>query len=310
VAVGVGTPQYGGETHYGVFLPDSLPDDPASVPVNEVTGGYFDALGMRFVAGSGFGAPGAREAAGGIVITDSLARRAFGGAREAIGGLIRFPPTLAEPEHAERVLGVLDDIRAESLREAGEAMIYRPLVSWRTINALLLVRSSGSTDDAIRRVRAAAASIDPALPFTPTPMTSRVDARLGRERLLAWTLGVLAALGFLIAAVGLHGLVSQSVVERVREFGIRLAVGASRGQIIWLVVRSTLIVVLVGVPLGMLLAALGGALVRSQLYGIEPASPVVHAAAALALVAVVIVASLVPAWRASRANPVDVLRAD
>ena len=310
VAVGVGTPQYGGETNYRVFLPDSLPDDPPRVPVSAVTGGYFDVLGMRFVAGSGFGTPAATEAAAGIVISESLARRAFGGAREATGGLIRFPETRAEPEHPQRVLGVVDDVRAESLREEGDAMIYRPLVSWQTVNALFLIRSSRPSDDAIRLVREAAASIDPALAFTPTPMTSRVDARLGRERLLAWTLGVLAVLGFLIAAVGLHGLVSQSVVERVREFGIRLAVGASRGQVIWLVVRSSLIVVLAGVPLGMLLAGLGGALVRSQLYGIEPASPVAHAAAALALVAVVIVASLVPAWRASRANPVDVLRTD
>jgi ABC-type antimicrobial peptide transport system permease subunit len=134
--------------------------------------------------------------------------------------------------------------------------------------------------------------------------------RLGQERLFAWVLSVLAGLGFLLAVVGIHGLVSQTVVERTREFGVRLAIGASRGQIVRLVFRSALLVVLIGAPVGLVVAYFASRVVESRLYGVTPADPAVYATATCALLVVVFLASLIPARTASRANPVDVLRAE
>jgi ABC-type antimicrobial peptide transport system permease subunit len=156
----------------------------------------------------------------------------------------------------------------------------------------------------------AAAALDPALAITTTTMADRLDSRLGQERLLAWSLSALSVLGFVIAAVGLHGLASQAVAGRLREFGIRLAVGASRGHVMGLVLRSAFRMALIGIPVGIGLAWLGGEIVRSRLFGVGPGDPVLHLTAALTLVAVVLLSTLRAAWRASRANPVDVLRAD
>jgi ABC-type antimicrobial peptide transport system permease subunit len=141
-------------------------------------------------------------------------------------------------------------------------------------------------------------------------MDEIASLRLGQERLFAWVLSVLAGLGFLLAAVGIHGLVSQTVVERTREFGVRLAIGATRGHVVGLVFRSALVVMLIGAPAGLVVAYLASRLVESRLYGVTPADPGVYATAIAALLAVVFLASLIPARTASRANPVDVLRAE
>jgi ABC-type antimicrobial peptide transport system permease subunit len=121
-------------------------------------------------------------------------------------------------------------------------------------------------------------------------------------------MGVLATLGFLVASVGLHGLMSQAVVQRRREFGIRLAVGASRGHVIWLVLRSALAVVLAGVGAGIVMALTGAAWIRSLLFGIAPVDPVTYALATGTLASVVLVTGLIPAIAASRQDPVEVLR--
>src|SRR5688572_32376668 len=93
------------------------------------------------------------------------------------------------------------------------------------------------------------------------------------QRTFAWVLGLLATIGFLLAALGIHGLVSQSVVERTREFGIRLAVGARRGEIVRLVLRSMLVIVAAGAPLGSVLAAMMAFVLRSRLFGVTPGDP-------------------------------------
>jgi ABC-type antimicrobial peptide transport system permease subunit len=137
-----------------------------------------------------------------------------------------------------------------------------------------------------------------------------VDRHLGSERLFAWTSSLLALLGFVLASVGIYGLLAQAAAERRREFGIRLALGAERRAIQWLILKSALVIVGIGAPLGVALAAITSRLVTSQLFGVTPADPAIYALAAGALSAVAIGSGAVPAWTASRADPSDVMRVE
>jgi putative ABC transport system permease protein len=225
---------------------------------------------------------------------------------------LTIPGTRAEPEHVVRVIGVAEDVRWESLAATPPPVVYRPMrfgsTISRTNNNRLLVRSLNPPKDVVASVREMIRRIDPALLIEPFLMEDVVSLSLVQQRTFAWVLGILAILGFLLAAIGIQGLIAQAVVERNREFGIRLAVGAERRQIIQLVLRSALVLIAVGTPLGIALAAVLARVLESRLFGVSPGDPRIYAAAIAALLAVVVGASLAPAIAASRANPADVLR--
>jgi ABC-type antimicrobial peptide transport system permease subunit len=141
-------------------------------------------------------------------------------------------------------------------------------------------------------------------------MDEAFDEVLLRERLGAGLASACAALGLLLAMVGLAGLVGFSITRRTREIGVRMALGARRAGILWLVLRGALAMALVGVVIGGPLALGAGAALRSMLFGVTPTSFAVLGGAAAALVAVAAAASALPAWRAARVDPVIALRAD
>jgi predicted permease len=281
------------------------------VLTNEVTPGYFRTFGMHVVAGRTFTeaeayTPGIEP---GVIISASLAERLFG-TTNAVGRLVSFPGQGGLPRHDAPVVGVVNDVRARGPRRPPDFMLYRPFGDVN-VNHFVLVRSARSEAEVARLVQAAAATIDPIVPMGwDRSMTELFNRQVAEQRIFAGVLGVLAALGFLLAGIGVYGLVSQGVVERVREFGIRMAIGAGRGEIARLVLRQALVIAAIGVPLGLLLAGLGSQLVESQLFGVTPLAPGVYAAAVLALVAAVFVAVVPPALRAVRVNPVEVMRVE
>ena len=281
------------------------------VLTNDVTADYFRRFGIRLVAGRTFTqteayTPGIEP---GVVISASLAERLFG-TTNAVGRLVSFPGQGGLPRHDAPVIGVVNDVRWRGPRRPPDFMLYRPFGDVN-VNHFVLVRSARSEAEVARLVQAAAATIDPIVPMGwDRSMTELFNRQVAEQRIFAGVLGVLAALGFLLAGIGVYGLVSQGVVERVREFGIRMAIGAGRGEIARLVLRQALVIAAIGVPLGLLLAGLGSQLVESQLFGVTPLAPGVYAAAVLALVAAVFVAVVPPALRAVRVNPVEVMRVE
>ena len=151
--------------------------------------------------------------------------------------------------------------------------------------------------------------MDPTLPVNwSLTMSSRIDEELADQRVFAWMLSLLGWLGFTLAAVGLYGLLAQSVSERTREFGIRIALGSDRAGIFGLVLRQAAWIGAFGTAAGLLLAFFGSRLIESQLYGVTRLDPAVYAGAAALLAAVVLVAGLWPAWTATRIQPVEALR--
>ena len=142
------------------------------------------------------------------------------------------------------------------------------------------------------------------------PLTNGLDRELSRQRLFAWMLGLLAGLGFVLAAAGLYGLIAQTTIERRREFGIRLALGAGPGDIVRLVGRYAVAVTSIGIVLGLSFSYYGSVIVQNMLFGVTPLDPAVHVVAVVTLVVVVVLACAGPAWRAMRVAPVEVLRAE
>jgi ABC-type antimicrobial peptide transport system permease subunit len=150
-----------------------------------------------------------------------------------------------------------------------------------------------------------------AIPLSsPQPLTTGIDRELSQQRVFAWMLSLLAVLGFALAALGLYGLIAQSTIERRREFGIRLALGAVQWDILRLVARYAVAVSSLGVLVGLSFSYFSTGVIQTMLFGVSPLDRHVYFTAIATLLLVVAVACVAPALRAVRVQPVEVLRAE
>ncbi|HET9262561.1 MAG TPA: ABC transporter permease [Vicinamibacterales bacterium] len=307
-------PLFGGGLTDGMYLPDQDPSQATNVERNGVSPDYFKAVRLPIVRGRVFTEA---ETSGNaetdrrpVVVTEALARRLFG-SDEAIG---RELLTQAGPGKAVAfyVVGIARDSHFRGIERPPDALLYEPIATFPIVqNAYLVVRSTLGSRDAFQVAAEAARRFDPTIPLGPeTTFAARIDRQLGQQRLFAWMLGLLGTIGFVLAAVGLHGLIGQTVVERRREFGIRLAIGAAPTGIVKLVLRRAALVLSVGLAAGLALAWSSGRLVESQLFGITSRDPMPYGVAALLMIAVVILASISPAVAATRVDPIEVLRSE
>jgi putative ABC transport system permease protein len=175
----------------------------------------------------------------------------------------------------------------------------------------IAVRSRGEPDALVEPLREVLADLDSDLPM----FRVRTMEQLGRDavaqpRLFLTLLGVFASIAVLLAVVGIYGVLAHSVSQRTREIGVRLALGAERGRVMRMVVGQAMVFALAGLALGLVLAAGAGRLMQSLLFGVQPMDGVTHAAVFVGLVVAALVASVVPALRAARVDPVTALRSE
>jgi predicted permease len=295
-------------------IPGGGSDDAVEVNVNGVTEDHFTVLGIPVLRGRAFAADEALasgDASGdGVVISHSLAARLFG-ETEPLGR----PLVIGGGRNARTVVvtGVAGDVREDLVTGEAELSVYEPLARtvFFALRPTILVRSALPLAEIVEIVRAAGSRVDPAMPiYGHRPLQTVVDRELSSQRVYASVLTLLGGLGFLLAAVGLYGLLAQSVAERTREFGIRMAIGASRRQVFALVLRNAALIGAVGGTAGLGLALLGARLIESQLWGVTAREPAVFAAATVALLLVVVAAAAWPARAATRVQPVEALRVD
>jgi hypothetical protein len=307
-ALALYTPFAGASFSRRVGLPDQDPKTAVDVTSNDISPDYFRVLGLPLIAGRTFTDAEAFAPAPetGVILSEALAMKLFGVTAAAVGRPIRFAE--GSPALEVTVIGVARDARWLSFDQP-ELLMYRPHTATGRPQALI-VRTSRSPEEALRQVRAAVRQIDPSVLVTGGTIDGNIAARQSQQRLRAWVLSLLAVIGFVLAAVGIHGLVSQSVVERLREFGIRRAVGAGAAHVVRLVLRQALLVAAVGLPIGLGMALLLTTLVKAQLFGVEATSPALYVTSAIALALVVGLACVGPARRAMGVDPVDVLRAE
>jgi len=248
------------------------------------------------------------------IINESMARRFFKN-ENPIGRRFSFDIGDCPPETICRyeIIGVVKDVKYTSLRNEGRPMFYLPFTQSDTRGGqmTLVVRTAGDPASIITAVRREARAIDPAAPmFEVETLDTQVAASLREERLLATLSSGFGLLALLLSCLGLYGILSYAVARRTHEIGIRMALGADRPDVLWLVLRDALRLVLLGAALG-IPAALGAArLVASQLFGISAADSVSIGLATLALLAVAAVACYLPARHATRVDPLVALRCE
>jgi predicted permease len=313
VGLAFSPPLFGGGLTDGMYLPGQDPSQATNVERNGVSADYFEAVRLPIVRGRSFTpaeAAGIATARRPAVITESLARRMFGSG-DAIGReiLSQAGPGVTVAFH---VVGIARDSHFRGIARPPDPLLYEPLATFPMVqNAYLVVRSTLRSPEASRLVADAARRFDPMIPLGPdTTFAARIDRQLGQQRLFAWMLGLLATIGFVLAAVGLHGLIGQTVVERRREFGVRLAIGATPTTIVTLVLRRGALVLSMGLGAGLALAWGSGHLVESQLVGITSRDPMPYVASAVLMIAVVCLASISPAVAATRVDAIEVLKSE
>ena len=231
--------------------------------------------------------------------------RKFAGGRNPIG--LHFGGT--DPKDPQwQIIGVVGDTKYESLRGANGPTAYVPLTAG---GATFELRTAVSPVGLMPEVRNLVREVDNNLPIIRMRTQSdAVDRLLFNERLVARLFGLFGALGLMLACVGLYGLLSYSVTLRTREIGIRTALGAQRRDVLVLVLRQGLVLVIAGVTLGAAAATCVTRLVASLLYGVRPTDPFTFALTAALLIAIGLVASSLPARRATRVDPMTALRCE
>ncbi len=270
--------------------------------------GYFGALGKPVLAGRDFTEHDSPSSPRVAVVNQTFVRQFLGGANP-IGKTLE---TIAEPDYPAKeyqIIGVVQDAKYAGLREAIPPEVFGSaqqigVSAWPNV----FIRSSAPAGAVISAVRQRLNQISPDIRSNFRVLETEIKDSLVRERLLAVLSGFFGALAALLAGVGLYGVISYIAAARRGEIGIRLALGAPRGSIVRSVLRQALVLLVSGTALGGLLSIAAAAGARSLLFGLKPDDPVTFLAASLFLLAVAFAASFIPAFRASRLNPLEALR--
>jgi predicted permease len=241
------------------------------------------------------------------VISETMARRFFPNI-SPLGR--RFGRT---PESSDRfeIIGVVKDAKDESLTQEWRPIAYYPYSQGREPMSNFLVRYSGAPEAIVPQVRQAFMEVNRNLPIDEVvSLSEHVGRSLARQRLVARLAAFFGLLALSLACIGLYGVLSYAVARRANEIGIRMALGARRGDVIWLVLREALGLVASGVVIGLLASLATMKTASTLLFGLEPNDPPTIAAATLALIAVAALAGYLPARRAARVDPMTALRED
>jgi putative ABC transport system permease protein len=280
-----------------------------------VMGDYFQAMGIPLIRGRLFTPADDENAEKVVLINQSLARRFFGG-REAIGGRLKLG-TAGGTAAWSTVVGIVGDVKPFGLDQDSLPHTYMPYVQHTPVQLkggtaltlVLAVRTAGNPVAAASSIRTAVWSLDRQVPVTSVRTMEQVVSESNAPRRFTMVLvGLFAAAALLLAAVGLYGLMSYSVSHRTHEIGVRMTLGAARSDVLRMVLGSGFKLVLVGVAAGIVGALATSRLLASFLFDVRPSDPLTFAAVALLLAAIAMLASLVPALRATRVDPMIALR--
>lgn len=290
-----------------IQLPES-----GSPMISAVTPEYFHTLGTRIIRGRGLSDADRSGAPAVAVINQRMAAHYWPGV-DPVGRCLR----IMGDKGCTTVVGVSGDAALYTMMESGEMQFYVPMNqlslhdssfgSWRS--EALLIRADGNPGSLITAVRQAIQRTSPDLPYADiSVVASRFDRALRPWQLGSVLLGILGGLGLLLAAVGLYGVLSYLVSQRTQELGIRVALGADRRALLRMVVGQGTRVALVGVGIGIVGALASGRTIAALLYGVSPTDPLVLSAVAAVVIVVAVIASYLPARRATRVDPMTALR--
>lgn len=274
--------------------------------------GYFETLGIPVLLGRDFTATETtdllNEQGQVAILSESLAQELFG-ERDPLGQ--RVVEGEGARERAHTVIGVVGDVRATQLRGEHEAAMYRPFAASFGSEVFVLIRSGLPKVELERRLREQLADLDPSLPpFRVESLTESVARATAEERIVALVVRTLALLAAALAAVGLYSVLAYMVAGRTREIGLRMALGARRGNVIRVVACDAALLIGVGALLGLVSSATATRLIESRLFGVGRMDPASYVTVLLIMCLVGVCASLAPIRAAVSVDPVEALRHD
>jgi putative ABC transport system permease protein len=265
-------------------------------------------LGMHQLDGRTFTERDTAESTRVVVINERLARLRFGN-ENPIGRLARVGVSTQTPFE---IVGVVADDRHLGVDADPTPTFFLPYRQTPNARELALIaRGQGASAQLVSGLRGAIRAADPEMPFYQVQtMEQIVDASVATPRSLAWLLSSFALSGLILAAIGVFGVLSHAVTQRTQEIGVRMAIGASPTQVLRQVMSEGLIQVTIGIVVGTALALATSRLLAGLLFGVTAADPVAYVGVAALLTTVAVAASLAPARRAMRVDPITALRAD
>jgi predicted permease len=291
-----------------VFVQDFDNDKKLDVKHNIVGNGYFATMGIRLIAGRGFGSQDTATSPKVAIIGEHMAKTMF-----PAGSPIGRHYGNESPDHAGEieVIGVAGDVKFDNLDEPTDTLDYYPYTQYPGYMNDFEARYSGDMATISSAVQKTIRSIDRNLPITHvTTLNAQIANSIVDQSLVAELSTFFGLVAVFLSSIGIYGLMSYVVSRRTNEIGIRMALGAERSDVRWLVMREIVVLVGVGIAIGVPVTLAGGRFVTSMLFGLKPSDPFSLIAAVLLLLCVAVLAGSLPARRASRVEPMVALRCE
>jgi predicted permease len=283
-----------------------VPDEDMGIAYDRVGPDYFQSVGIPILLGRDIGPRDDLGAPRVAVINEALAKHYFAG-RNPLGRRIMLDG-LSSGDY--EIVGVAKDSRDHNLRGTVPPRFFTAALQYKEfLSAFNVEIRTNDPKAVIEPVRRALRAYDPELPFANLqPLSQMIDDSINHERLIAKLSAVFGGLALLLAAIGLYGVVSYTIARRTNEIGIRMALGASRRDVLWMVLRETLMLASLGVALGVPTALAAARLVESRLFGLSAHDPGTLVASTVVLLGVALLAGAIPGTRATRVEPTQALR--
>jgi predicted permease len=267
---------------------------------------FFQTMGTRIVRGRGFTAEDRANSQLVMVVGEAMAKKLWPG-EDAIGKCVKMN---ADTAPCRTVVGVAEDVRRSSIGEV-DLHYYMPIAQFRPASGGVFVRTRGTAADAAEEVRRTLQQLMPGTSYvTVTPLSKMIAPQMRSWKIGATLFAVFGGLALALAAIGLYSVIAYNVTQRTHEMGVRVALGAQARDVISLIVREGLWIVVPGVALGAITSLAAGRWIAPLLFNVSPKDPPVLVAVIVTLLGVAVMASWIPAKRASRVDPNEALRSD
>ena len=283
--------------------------DQPTVEYTTADPGYFRTVDLPIVSGRGFNERDTLQSAAVCLVNEAFVRRHFKD-RNPIGARLTLTPRPNGPTQIREIVGVARQTSGEPDAPEELLQVYVPLAQYPTGDVYMVVQPSvGAAEALTPLVRRAVARVDPDLPVRrDRTLEMLAIASTAGYRFRAKMVGTFAALALVLAMVGVFGVLAYTVQQRRREIGVRMALGATSGGVMWLVFRDAGRMIATGALVGLVLAGFSGRLLGTFLFGVDPLDPLTFVSVPVVILLTAIVAAAAPAWRASRINPVEAFR--
>ena len=292
--------------------PPPRPGEEPGMQTRVVTPDFFKSMGVPLLRGRGFTAADNAAAPQVVLLSEAAVTRYFPSTnpigRRITLGWGRGP---GRPRNGGEVVGIVGSVKQFGLDEAEQPEIYIPHAQTPMAGMTFVVHTAVEPTTLADAVRREVRALDPSLPVTALePLETVVARSISQPRFYMLVLGIFAAVALVLASIGIFGVVSYAVSQRTREMGIRIALGASRERVLGMVLGNAMRVAVIGVVVGLISAIILSRTLASLLFDLSPTDPITYAAVGVGLSLVALLASYLPAWRATRVDPVVALRAE